>query len=703
MKGNSNGKTIRTVFILLTILFLFDPAGTEEELPFVWRGKIIVRQTMLPGQGSMASGAVITEWHLDVNWKETRKNDIKDRKGRLVGQLVKLEDNGSTWEAVTSGRFVNPSGEKVYSGSGGGPGPGVSSGYIYYSLSEDDPLKTAFPNGSYVFGSGSGQTQKFNQTITSISYDPPSSHTMNSQALLGYYVSKLHLYYLPFGHTGGGPTLDGPTNAEVIKTVLERSASIIGSSAVPVQWDTDSRALEDGKMVGSFSHTWLNNTLVNEVEWDISKEMDVPCSIEKPEKNWRPKGGDEKNTVDVTAKVDGSSELTGKWRFTLFEVSSETGYAMNKGDDTGQDLEFVEGQSDFSPAEETGDGWVIESSKTADSITVQVQSLDYGAWGKIKAEVNIEGRWYECKAEDGNEYVTIPFDDDEDRIADMWEDHFGVLDQSEQTDEDEEPEAKQSGDGFSNYEEYRGFFVDGAWKEWYFSPKRKDVFIYDEIGMGVSYFTETGLMIHTIDKDEYDEDRTVNFNRGFGTIETQSGQKGIYLHEGELVGLWGEVRPCVGTPNVVEEVVIKSVSSAAKTAYAEKGTEGVFLQNYAATIAHELGHAVNIMHHGDGMWEADRDYKIARRGGLWSRDIMCVMRYSSPAEYLGLDGSLYPYPAEEQGSMTGFCSSPTGTGINAPGERTGADGNPYPVAGDAEEGDCKHKITLKGNNKWGNQ
>jgi hypothetical protein len=70
-------KTTRTIIILLTALFLVDLAGTKEEIHFIWRGKITVRQKLLPGPGSMATGEVITEWQLDVNWKETRKNDIK--------------------------------------------------------------------------------------------------------------------------------------------------------------------------------------------------------------------------------------------------------------------------------------------------------------------------------------------------------------------------------------------------------------------------------------------------------------------------------------------------------------------------------------------------------------------------------------------------------------------------------------------------
>ena len=35
---------------------------------------------------------------------------------------------------------------------------------------------------------------------------------MDSQVLLGYYVSKLHMYYLPFGHIGGGQRLEGQSD-----------------------------------------------------------------------------------------------------------------------------------------------------------------------------------------------------------------------------------------------------------------------------------------------------------------------------------------------------------------------------------------------------------------------------------------------------------------------------------------------------------
>ena len=690
-------KSAKIFVILFLILLMLNFLETEEDFPFVWKGTIIVRQKKLPGDASPASGEVITEWTLNVNWKETRKNDIKDKDGNLVGQLVKLEDNGSSWSGETSGRFVNASGEEVHSGSGQGLGPVMSAGWLYYSLSEKDPLSSVLPNGSYAFGSGSGQTQKFGETIEFIDYDPPSSYTMNSSASLGYYVSTFYVFLMPFGHIGGGPTVDGPKSAEVIKMTIENSERLVLQS-LPIQWDREKNILQDKRMSGRFSGSWGNNSLVNEVEWDIGKVYDLQGTIEKPDQSWRPKGGDEKDKIDISAKIQNLKGMKGKWKFTLFDVSSERGYAMNKGDVTDLDLQFAEGQQDFSEPKKTRDGWIIESTKTTREMTVEVESLDYGAWGKIKAEVNVEGTWYECTSIDGDNYVTIPYDDDGDHIADMWEEHFGVKDESENADDDAQPESKQDGDGFTNYEEYRGFYVNGAWTEWEFSPEKKDLFIYDEIGMGVANFTETQLKIHLIDKEEYNSHRVVNFNRGHGTLTSQNGQKGLYLHQEELTGIEGQIRPIVGTPNVVEEVVITSIGPESISAYLKRGPDGVFLREYTWLIAHELGHAVNIMHHGDETWEADRNYKKARRGGLWSGDITCIMRYDATDLYRGVDGQFYPYPEDEEGasSRTTFCISPTGTGINAPGERPGPNGHPYPVAADAERGNCKNSITLKG-------
>jgi hypothetical protein len=513
---------------------------------------------------------------------------------------------------------------------------------------------------------------------------------------LGYFIGGKNLC-MPFGHIKG-PECPGPSNADAMGECITKSAQII--PRIHPSWDSEARALIDEVMQGNCIDSSAG-TLVNELSWNISKVMDVSCIIEKADKNWRPSVDDKANTVTIKARIKESKELKGKWIFTLFDVSKEKGIAMNKGKEDGYDLEFPKGQDGFDYTDKKNP-LVIESTESANEVSVKIKSLDYGAWGKLKAKANIEGHWYTCKTEDGKDHITVPFDEDNDHIVDVWEEKYNVKNENAEADNDKKPESKQDGDGFTNYEEYRGFFVNGEWKDT--DPGNKDIFIYDELGCGVSYFSKTNLKIHLIKQEEYNESRIVNFTRGYATLSSQSGQKGLYLHEGALVGLWGQTKPCVGTPNVVEEVIIDEISGAAKAAYEERGTEGGLLRNYASTIAHELGHAVNIMHHGDEAWEYAHDYKIARRGGLWSGDIICAIRYELPEEYKGSDGVMYPYPVTEEGtnSQTDFCTQKTGTEINAPGERKGTDGRPYPVSADAERGGCRNNITLKGYNKWGN-
>jgi hypothetical protein len=51
---------------------------------------------------------------------------------------------------------------------------------------------------------------------------------------------------------------------------------------------------------------------------------------------------------------------------------------------------------------------------TLNKAVVAIQSHDYGTWGKLKARVGVDGIWYECKTENGDDYITVPFDEDED-------------------------------------------------------------------------------------------------------------------------------------------------------------------------------------------------------------------------------------------------------------------------------------------------
>lgn len=480
---------------------------------------------------------------------------------------------------------------------------------------------------------------------------------------------------------------------------------------MPRAWDTEMRVITDETMSGSFSTPWAEGNITNEAFWNISKRLDINPILHKADESWRPKTGD---TIDITAEIEKYEEIEGKWRFTLFDVSKEKGYCMNAGDDEGFDLEFVEGQEGFTEPEETDDGWKIETTKTMNEVSVSILALDYGACGRLKAEVNVDGLWYECEAEGGGDSITIPLDENKNYIADTWEEKKEVKGEPATADSDSKPEGMgdegEPGDGFSNYEEYRGFFVNGSWKDT--DPKYKDLFIYDELGLGVGLFTELDLHLHLIDRDEYDNGRVVNFNRNEDKTfpgQSATGQKGLYLRGGSADGNYGSAH--VGTPNVCEEVVVDVASIYDSCEFDYKydvlgnpdpeypvDQHGAF-QSMArssinVTIAHELGHGVNIMHHG-------MDASIAERGGKWSGDVRCIMRYEKPGLYYGPDGEIYEYPDEEgEASLTTFCNQKEGTGINTPGERI-VDGKPYPVAGNAAWGECRQSVTLKGYEEYG--
>jgi len=717
--------------------------AANENIPFTWQGTITLHQTELMAP---ANGNVVTRWDLRPKWREGRRIDVRDDKGALTGQFVRLEEEGSSWSGSTSGSVAGScSKNTTYVGSGRGGGDVITPGWgwIYFSMSDDDPLRAVLPSGFYVLSSNMGSTARYVIHIenTNNCNTPARSHGMEMPAMLGFKINGA-FYYEPFGAPGGSSPES--LRASDVLAILNAGAG----AGLPRGWDTQARVLDDKGMSGSYAITWLEK-IKRQGSWKIERILDIHPRLQSPDRNWRPKGGAEENSVSITARIADYPDLPGKWRFTLVDVSREQGYCLNKGEGTELDLRFEDGQAGFSAAKKTADGWIIETDHSANSATVVVRSLDYGAWGRIKAEVNVDDHWYEAVSDQGQDTVTIPLDDNTNHIADGWEQDNGVLGEAADADNDAEPkpvgELREPGDGFSNYEEYRGFVVQGAWLST--DPRHKDIFIYDAVGYGVGLFVTTGLAIHDIAQDEYDDNRVVNRNRGHGTLTTQSGQKGLHLLEKDMgsfrsgSGTGGKVS-AVGTPNVVKEVAINSQ----KINYAERESSSESFRNYLEsidglsagyindkvaewerghpqagdsaqenlkaeggenlrslheTIAHELGHAVNIPHHGTlaiQFREFDLEWvgggAVALPGGKWSGDVLCVMRYDCADKYRDGEGREQPYPcpAATATPPAGFCKDRAGTGVNAGGQ----------VAGDATEGECLRRLTLKGSFRDGN-
>jgi hypothetical protein len=473
--------------------------------------------------------------------------------------------------------------------------------------------------------------------------------------------------------------------------------------------DREVRSAASGAMAGHYTYTVSHEprgSLEVSIRWSLFKGQQWTCVVDEVADDWRPRHivmDEGSQPATITATLEEPADTDALFRFTLFDVTREMGYALNAGDGGERDLRFDLNvnrtpQEGFEPTVDTDDGYEITTAARSRSATVKAAAWDYGAWARVKAEVNFDGAWRACKTRTGRDWVNVPRDDDDNKIADGWERQYGVYGQPASSDDDAQPAGRDTGDGFSNYEEYRGFFTardrngsgwsksHGTWVST--DPTKKDVFVHDGIGLGVAAFPRTGLTVHLIDEDQYNGNRSrlVNFNTGYAAFDPARGQKGLFLHDGPLpAGTAGMVKPDIGSPNVVTDVIVD-------LAQVEYGDEMLWV------IAHELGHAVGLTHPGEyarvDCGGTSRP-SVAVHGGVTSGDVSHVMRYHSANYYQGRDGVCYEYPDTDRAGTT-YVNSLTGTGLNGGPDRRDARGRPLPVAGDASQATTRvQTLTLK--------
>ena len=647
-----------------------------EQVEIVWLGSAT---DILEHYG--ASGGVRT---LKVLWqvrlREGHRLNIVDADDRLVGQLVRLDNAGSTWTASQFGQIICPPGGLQYGGGASGVSvTGSPAGWIYYSLVDDDPLKVLLPDGAYyVYALDKSDGRPFwvktpkiwyHDILAGFRWSVENSNPIPDEARDGMRVA-VDLFQKNFRYFKG----DYST------------------------WDPEIRVAPDGQMSGSYMRLLphssppkgLTNKCVSKTQrkasWSVDRHLEIKPSLKEVQKNWRPKYDNEANNLSVTANVE-QPAIPGKFRFTLFEVTREKGWAMNAGDkeDDSLDLEFVDGPA-WRRVPGPVDGWTIETNRTMTTATVMIKANDYGAWGKLKCAANVDGEWWPCKSEDGKEYVTIPRDEDENKIADFWEKNKEVFGDAA-ADDDDKPEGRELGDGFSNYEEYRGFQIDGTWQDT--EPKKKDLFVHndaapkkDPIDAAIDLFEKASeLTVHKIEADEYDEQRIVNFNRGEHQAITRNskGQKGLHIVLVDDLGesVCGGAGGNFGGPNVAEQIQIVNSDHC-----------GFGSSLPLTVVAHELGHGVNLYHPGfDVRGPLECAGFTAEQGGLFSGPEDNLMRYEGPSQQY-VDGKCYDFPFHLDIKLgTAFVKKLGGDGINEGPLRKieEEDGSEYwlPMAGDA--------------------
>jgi len=235
--------------------------------------------------------------------------------------------------------------------------------------------------------------------------------------------------------------------------------------------------------------------------------------------------------------------------------------------------------------------------------------------------------------------------------------------------------------------------------------------------------------------DEIDKDRVINFNHDAAPHRVdQHAVRLIKGDSGDLDASFAQIHSDRGggVPREVDYILIDSTANPRHEQSVARGSETEVINVYSGVIAHELGHAVNIPHHGEGderrkAWTNERqadgsfilkedgvrikvlDEKtgkehvfptpgdktytftvyLGKRGGQHSGAEECFMRcycadaYRSDAH----PATRYWVKGDEIGGY-GLCTSSDGTGVNAAGRK------PQPRWGDAGIGNCARRICV---------
>jgi len=551
-----------------------------------------------------------------------------------------------------------------------------------------------------------------------------------------------------------------------------------GHTSLVVPYDPDQAVLSGGKTdrhtyKGEPNPSYWSGEVETTYHYDLRRNR--PSDLEAvmipvgDYDTWRPKAGETEDeagprplAVKVRLQKKGAPGKPGpkraKFKFELVDTTREKGICLNwpKEAKESYDLKIEQDLNDeLSVTNDKGkptEGQEAHTkSNNLNESLVTISCFDYGAFAKLKVTAILdEGKKTEIRIpahleSDKSMYeLTIPKDKNDNKIADSWEESKGVMGKPADDDSESDPEGDgDSGDGFTLYEEYRGFMEDGfhIWGE----PKKKDLFIRNEIGdnvlPGIELFKSiTGLEVHSkLTSDELGTTRVINRHRT--EMAHSVDQHGLKIVRGSQQfrseAVWEEgVKKIIGTPKRFKHVEIE-------TGLLGRMTASVKLDR---KVAHELLHCCNVEHHGDtdpgkktiqsvekpgggfeirvfdqaedGSCEGEgtvirlvkevgdtlvpysgrepelrRGYSVyvARKQGEHSGDVTCVMRWVIAEIYVNSAGEYVRFDDDEVIGQS-LCTQTAGTGVNKAGRK------PEPRYGDADmakyRGKCKEKFCV---------
>ncbi len=470
------------------------------------------------------------------------------------------------------------------------------------------------------------------------------------QFLLADYQSKMNFHgeaqFQPSGPAGFGEPWSYMTNdlsrrlAGEKKQIMSRyHAGESGIPSLPLEMIRNLPAKLDGPVPsGRIEYavprhpyakgTWTMSYIL---DWSVRTELpDVELEVRCPNyETWRPTA-----TVDSAApgagraygpglnfaaelrRVDGNKEAplpkirSLEWR--LANTSSEPGIAMNfpyRSDDKRLDMEIVAGDL-TEPEDATVQAVVIRSPGEAIN-EATVFPYDWGGWTTLRVTATLDdGRKIQGILRGGAKghglkAIPVPATTPGSKIAWHWLRTFWPEWQSDADDRDKVPAGKPGvdGDGFSVYEEYRGFYT-------YFGdhqslqPKTKDLFVrLNSLGKNMRgvmrFYTTSGLGPYFLRSDQLPRaaanDRVVNCNIGAGA--TSGPQTALYVVETVGFNTWTNPIPPGSRPRSVPSIEVKSdyqsfLSAQGLTSSAARSSDGHDLVE--STLVRSMFQAVGV-------------------------------------------------------------------------------------------------------------
>ena len=364
---------------------------------------------------------------------------------------------------------------------------------------------------------------------------------------------------------------------------------------------------------------------------DVALELTIPGY-----EQWRPKGTVDLNRLFVPgAHLVARATLVPKGgrvedlpaiaslKFELLETSREPGICMNwpmdmENDDV-FDIKLDElPQFPGSLDEHKQTNNLTKMAKDAEGRPYgesRIDSFDFGGRATLRVTCVLgDGRQLvgTLKTPSGEEsQVQLPYMKKPGWIADYWRQQNKVAGLADDDDNEKVDGQKDNGDGYTLYEEYRGWVVNGRHVEG--DPKQKDFFVLNLIGadaaLGIELFEQASqLRVHAKLKptEMSEEKRQMNVNRRDAPQRVKQHGVWVKAYTRAKLGVDGAVTTLTksgvaGRPGLVKGIGIL----ARKDSQSEFNKPGNLPADqavlaYDRAIAHELLHSVGVEHHGSG-------------------------------------------------------------------------------------------------------